>query len=172
MHVECCGAVDEFVVLLVAIHDNARHHEAALSDVAQLLHRLSVDAGIGHLQRDASHGELLQLSESALSLLLLVGRLNAQQVAQQDESQDGANDTHGVGHGVTHGNVGCVYAGHAKVCLLSGSQSGCVGYGTREDACEGGEGRVGGEMNGHHGQQAQADRDEHEYVERQSSFLK
>ena len=172
VQVERGGAVDEHVVALVGVEDDARDDEVPLGEVSQLLDGLSVNARVGHLQGETSHGELLQLSQSALGLFLLLCGLDAQEVAQEDEGQDDADHTHGIGHGVAHGDVGCVYACHAEVGLLCGSQSGRVGHGTRENAHEGGDGRVGGAGDDHRHHQAEGDGDQREHVERQPSLLK
>ena len=117
---------------------DARNHELAQREFAELRDAHALDRGIAHLDRDAAGRQILQRIGAAAGFALLPLRVDAQQIAQCRERQDRPHHAQRIGHGITRSYVGRFGSGvQVAEGLLRGAQPRGVGYGSGHHADEG-----------------------------------
>ena len=117
---------------LAAVVRDARYYERTVDERSHRCNGLTRYAVVGNLNRKFC-GELV-FAVNCLQSLVLLCKIDMQQIFQHDERDDYGNDAERIRNGETHRYRRVVHSRNIDICLLCSTHCGSICHGTRQNA--------------------------------------
>ena len=132
---------------------------------------LAVYCLIAYLYRYGTHGQLLQMAQPVLGILLFFLGVNPHEELQGKQRQDAAHYTQRIGNGISECDFRSIHPVEVTVCLLGSTQTGGIGHGSGQDTHHRSNGNSGGKVQHNGDNHAEEDGQHCYHVQRKSALL-